>query len=321
MKRPRIKKALVTGIAGFVGLHLAEALLRRGFRVRGLDNFMCSRREGLRPLLGDIEFIEGDVRDRRHVRRAVDGVDAVFHLAAIRSVVKTVEDPLVAHEVNATGALLLLDGAMKAGVKHFIFTSTSAVYGEARAPRQRESGKTLPISPYGIAKAAAEEYLRYYFRQTGFPSTAVRIFNVYGPRQNPESKYSLVIPGMLSRILAGQRPVIEGGGRQSRDFVYIGDILEAFFRILGNPAAYGKVYNLGSGRTTSINDIAGALLRLSGSRLRPLRAPRRPGDPKRTCADISLIRKELGWTPKVSLEKGLKEVIGWATRSKKEGSC
>ena len=316
MARHPIKKVLVTGAAGFVGLHLVEALLKRGLKVRGLDNFMCSRKEGLSPFLKRMEFVEGDIRDRDDVRKAMNGVDAVFHLAAIRSVVKTVEDPLLAHEVNATGTLLLLDCASKAGVKHFIFASTSAVYGATRAIRQKEDGEILPMSPYGIAKYAGEQYACYHFQQTGMPSTSVRIFNVYGPRQNPESKYSLVIPGMLSRILAGERPVIDGSGRQSRDFVYIGDILEAFLRILGNPKAYGKVYNLGSGRTTSIKTIAETLLALSGSTLKSLRGPRRPGDPERTCADISNIRKELGWKPRVSLREGLRETVKWAKKAK-----
>ena len=187
-----MKKVLVTGAAGFLGLHLLDALLERGHRVRVLDNFLCSRREALDGLRGRIELIEGDVRDPKAVRRAVAGTDAVFHLAAIRSVVKTVEDPVVAHEINATGTLLVLREAHAAGVKHLLFTSTSAVYGETVGRFQKEEGPLCPISPYGVAKLAAEHYARYYFLEKKFPTSAVRIFNVYGPRQNPESKYSQI---------------------------------------------------------------------------------------------------------------------------------
>ena len=305
----KFKKILVTGGAGFVGLHMVDALLARGVNVRVLDNFMCSRRETLAPYLKRIELIEGDIRNPKDVQKAVHGADAVFHLAAIRSVVKTVEDPIVAHEVNATGTLLLLHAAKQAGVQHFIFTSTSSVYGEAIGRRQREESFLKPISPYGIAKLAAEGYARYFFREKKFPTTSVRIFNVYGPRQNPESKYSLLVPGVLSKISKGERPLIDGTGEQSRDFIYIEDVLDALFRILGNPKSYGQVYNLGSGQSTPVKRIVQTLLRLTGSKLKPIHGLRRPSDPERTCADISKVNKELGWKPRVSLEAGLKKTV------------
>ncbi|MBI3251720.1 MAG: GDP-mannose 4,6-dehydratase [Candidatus Omnitrophica bacterium] len=304
-----MKKILITGGAGFVGRHLVEALAARGARPRVLDNFSGSSRESFKPFLKKAALVEGDVRRARDVRKAVAGMEAVFHLAAIRSVVKTVEDPLLSHEVNATGALLLLHHSQKAGVKHFIFTSTSAVYGGAPARFQKEEGDLKPISPYGIAKLAAEHYAKIYFDERKLPTTAVRIFNVYGPHQNPESRYSLVVPGVLSRIGKNKPPLIDGSGEQTRDFVYIDDVLDAFFKIVGNKKTFGKVYNLGAGSAVSINRIAATLLRLSGSNLKPLHGPRRPGDPLRTCADISRIRRELGWRPKVSLEEGLRRTV------------
>ena len=307
---------LVTGGAGFVGLHAIDALLKRGYRVRVIDNFMTSRRENLFPYRKKIEVIEGDIRNHAAVRRAMRGVDAVFHFAAIRSVAKSVEDPFLAHEVNATGTLVLLDEAHRAGVRHFIFTSTSAVYGATPMRFQKEGGELIPISPYGIAKLASEKYAAYYFLEKKFPTTSVRIFNVYGPRQNPESKYSLVIPGVLSKILGGQSPVIDGDGKQSRDFIYIADVLDAIFKILGNPKSFGKVYNLGSGRTVSIHRLATSLLKLCASRLKPVRGPRRPGDPDVTCADISKIFKELNWKPTVTLEQGLRKTVEWAQKEK-----
>ncbi len=311
MSSRNFKKVLVTGGAGFVGLHMIDALLARGMQVRAMDNFMCSRPEVLDSYLKKIEFIKGDVRNARDVQKAVKGVDAVFHLAAIRSVMKTVEDPLVAHAVNATGTLLLLHHATQARVRHFIFTSTSSVYGEALAAYQKEEGPFKPISPYGVAKLAAEGYAKYFFREKKFPTTSVRIFNVYGPRQNPESKYSLVVPGVLSKIFKNQAPLIDGTGEQTRDFIYISDVLDAFFKILGRPKSYGRVYNLGSGQTSSIRQITRSLLRLSASSLKPIHGPRRPGDPDRTCADISAARRELGWRPQVSLEQGLKKTVEW----------
>ena len=304
-----MKKFLITGGAGFVGTHMIEALLKRGSRVRVLDNFSCSDRRTLDPFRKQIELVEGDVRNVRDVKKAVEGQEVVFHFAAIRSVGKSVEDPLLAHEVNASGTLVLLEESARAKVKHFIFTSTSAVYGASISRFQKEDIEKRPLSPYGVAKLAAEHYARYYFLEKKLPTTSVRIFNVYGPRQNPESKYSLVVPGVLSRIVRHEPPVIEGSGHQTRDFIYIGDILEAFLKITGNRKAYGEVYNLGSGEATSIKKIVHSLLRLSGSSLKAVRGPRRPGDPDRTCADISKIRRELGWLPRISLEEGLRKTV------------
>jgi UDP-glucose 4-epimerase len=306
-----MKKTLITGGAGFLGLHMIDALLERGARVRVIDNFSCSSPDNLKPYLKEIDFIKGDIRDVQDVKKAVRGVDSVFHFAAIRSVVKTVEDPFLAHEVNATGTLRLLDEASSAGVRRFIFTSTSAVYGENQAKIQREEGPFCPISPYGMAKLLAERYCRYYFDQKKLATTCVRIFNIYGPRQNPESKYSLVVPGVLSKIFKNQSPVIDGSGWQERDFVYVKDVLDALFKILSSSKTDGEVYNLGAGKTYSIRFLVDCLLKLSSSNLKAVHGPRRPGDPDRTCADVRKAKKHFGWAPKTSLEKGLKETIQW----------
>ena len=304
----------MTGGAGFIGAHTVRELLSRGIQVRVLDNFMTGSRANLKEFEKGIELIEGDIRDARDVRRALRGVEAVFHLAAIRSVMKSVENPFLAHDVNATGTLRLLDEAARRRVKHFILTSTSAVYGAAAARAQKEEGRLSPISPYGSAKLAAEDYARCYFLEKNLPTTIFRIFNVYGPRQNPESRYSLVIPGVLSKIYRGRRPVIDGSGAQARDFIFIGDVLEAFMKALGNKRAFGKVYNLGSGRAASINELVSLLLKITGSSLKPVHGPRRAGDPDRTCADMRHIRKDLGWKPKVALRRGLEETVAWAKR-------
>ncbi len=312
----RFKKALVTGGSGFVGRHMIDALVKRGVRPRVIDNFSCSSKASFKPYLSKVELVDGDIRDPKAVKRAVAGVDVVYHFAAIRSVVKSVEDPMLSHEVNATGALLLLHHAAQARVKHFIFTSTSAVYGAAISHKQHEDGEKRPMSPYGIAKLAAEYYAKYATEALGLPTTSCRIFNVYGPRQNPESKYSLVVPGVMSKIVKNERPLIDGKGDQARDFVYIGDVVDAFLKMTGDRRAFGKIYNLGSGKATSINTLVRTLLKLSGSTLVPVHGPRRPGDPDLTCADISRIKRELGWAPKVTLENGLKEAVSWYLNGK-----
>jgi UDP-glucose 4-epimerase len=308
--------ALVTGAAGFVGRHLMDALLARGIRVNAIDNFSCSSPRALDAYRGRIRFVRGDIRDAAAVSRAMRGADTVFHLAAIRSVARSVEDPVLAHSVNATGALILLEESARRRVRRFVVTSTSAVYGSAVARRQREDGRLEPISPYGAAKLVAEHYARCYLLQRGLAYTAVRIFNVYGPRQNPETKYSLVVPGVLSRILAGKAPVIDGTGRQTRDFVYIGDVVDALLRAAASPRAVGQVYNLGSGRATSVRDIVSGLLRITRSPLKPAYGPRRPGDPDRTCADVSKAARQLGWRPRTPLNEGLKKVVQWAKADK-----
>lgn len=311
MKR-RARRALITGIAGFLGRHMTAALLARGWSVSGLDNFSCSDPSALSAFGRRIRLVRGDVRDERAVRRALEGVDTVFHFAAIRSVARSVEDPYLSHEVNATGTLVLLDRSVRAGVGRFLFTSTSAVYGRAIRPYQKEDGRLEPISPYGMAKLLSEQYVRYHWETHGLPATSVRIFNVYGPNQNPESKYSLVVPGVLSRVLRGRPPVIDGSGEQQRDFIYVDDVLGALLRLHGARRSYGDVYNLGSGRAVSIVRLVRMLASASGSRLRPEHGPRRPGDPDRTCADISKIRRAVGWAPRVTLERGLEETVRWA---------
>lgn len=291
---------------------MVDAALSRGYKVRVLDNFSSSSPSALAPVKRSIELLRGDVRDARAAAKACAGADAVFHFAAIRSVVKSVEDPFLAHSVNATGALVMLEAAARARVKHFVFTSTSSVYGAADKKPQREGGETRPISPYGIAKLAAEQYANYFWAAETLPTTNARIFNVYGPRQNPESRYSLVVPGVLDRIRKGRRPVIDGTGRQARDFVYIGDVIDALFLMMGNRRAYGKTYNLGSGRATRIDELVRRILKAARSPLKPEYGPKRPGDPDRTCADVRLAAKELGWKPRVGLDQGLKETVRWA---------
>lgn len=305
------KKILITGGAGFIGAHAVEAFLKKKAKVRVLDNFMSSQKANLEEVLSRIELIEGDIRDPKAVSQAMRGIDVVLHLAAIRSVTDSVERPHLTHEVNASGTLLLLDEAAKAKIKHFLFASTSAVYGSALAKKQKEGGGLRPISPYGVAKLAGENYADYYYNQWGLPTTAFRIFNVYGPRQNPESRYSLAIPGILSKILKNQPPLIDGDGRQMRDFVYVSDVVGAFMKALGNKKAYGQRYNLGSGQATSINQLAKILLKLTGSRIKPMYGPKRPGDPRRTCADIVKAKRDFNWFARVNLTQGLGKVVEW----------
>lgn len=303
-----IRSALVTGASGFVGRHLIRRLLLEGIRVNALDNFSNSDARTLGSLAKSARWYKADVRDAAAVRRAVRGVDVVYHLAAIRSVVKSVEDPILAHDVNATGSLITLEESARAGVKQFLFTSTSAVYGENGRSLQNESGPFCPVSPYGIAKLVSEAYAAHYARFRGLNTISFRIFNVYGPQQNPESKYSLVVPGVLSRILAGKAPRIDGTGRQQRDFVYIDDVISALWLATGRNDLSGRVFNIGSGNRTAIKDLVGTLIRLTSKRIRPEHGPRRPGDPDSTRADVRALRR-LGWRPKIDLQEGLRRTV------------
>ncbi len=310
----KIKTALVTGAAGFVGRHLMTVLLSQGIRIHALDNFSCSDPKTLGSLARDAKWFRDDIRNASSVKKAMAGVDVVYHLAAIRSVVRSVEDPFLSHEVNATGTVVLLEAAAGEGIEHFLFTSTSAVYGENGRSHQGEEGPFCPVSPYGIAKLASENYATHYFAHKGIPTTSFRIFNVYGPAQNPESKYSLVIPGVMSRILKGESPVIDGTGKQKRDFVYIDDVLSAMLVATKQPRSFGRVYNVGSGQSVSVLELVQKLIKLSGKNLKPKFGPRRPGDPDSTRADVSRLRRELGWRPEFDLEAGLTRTVQWYMR-------
>jgi len=305
-------RVLVTGGGGFIGSHLVDRLLGEGFEVVVLDDFSSGRVENLKHHFGrdGFVFVRGDVRDRDVVGRVVEGVDVVFHLAALVSVPVSVEDPVLVEDVNVGGTLNVLKACVDAGVKRFVFAGSCAVYGEGCGVPRCEDDVLDPISPYGVSKLAGEFYCRVFYRVYGLETVVLRYFNVYGPRQ-VYGPYSGVISIFISRLLEGKPPVIFGDGSQVRDFVYVKDVVEANFLAMFSKNAVGGVFNVGSGRCTSINELAGLLIELMGVDVEPVYSDPRPGDIRYSCADIGRARKVLGFEPRVDLRDGLLETIVW----------
>jgi UDP-glucose 4-epimerase len=302
---------LVTGGAGFIGSHLVRALVDRGDRVRVLDNLSTGSRDNLDEVFDRIEFFEGDVTDPEAVRQAVAGVDCIFHEAALASVPLSLEDPLRTHLHCATGTLTVLDAARRAGVRRLVYAASSSAYGDQPTAAKRESDLPAPTSPYGAAKLAGEQYCRAFTEAFGFETVALRYFNVFGPGQDPGSPYSAVIPLFLTAILSGRRPTVYGDGRQSRDFVYIANVVEANLLAADAPRAVGKVLNVGTGRATSLLDLLEALNRLLGTDVMPVHQPPRAGDIRESLADLNLTRAMLGYEPEIDLEEGLRRSIAY----------
>ncbi len=307
-----MKLVLVTGGAGFIGSHIVEGLVRQGRKVRVLDNFSAGNMEFLKAVRADIQVIRGDVRKTQDCLKAARGVDIVFHQAALRSVAKSVANPIYTHDVDAGGTLHMLEAAKRRKVRRFVNASSSSVYGDARHFPAKESDALDAISPYGIAKLAAEKYTYSYFLNYGLETVSLRYFNVYGPRQSPESIFSNVVPGFIYRFKSGKPPRIFGDGKQSRDFVYVEDVADANVCAAQTPKAKGMIFNVGAGRDTSIIRIYDELARIMGkTHMKPLFQARRPSDPDRTKADITLAKKILSWAPRVQLREGLKKSVEW----------
>jgi len=298
------KVYLVTGGAGFIGSNLTEALVRRGERVRVLDDFSTGRRENLAGLSG-VELIEGDLRDSTVVRRAVAGVDGVFHQAALRSVPRSVDDPLSSNEVNVTGTLVLLLACREARVRRGVSASSSSVYGDEPALPKVETLATRPVSPYAVFKLAAEHYCGTFARLYGVETVSLRYFNVFGPRQNPESKYSAVIPRFLELALQGKPLEVHGDGEQSRDFTYIDNVVQGNLLAMVAPDVSGEVFNVACGTHHSLLAIADAIGRFLGCRLARMHVASRPGDVRHTLADISKAERLLGYRPVVDFAEGM----------------
>ncbi|NOY45801.1 MAG: SDR family oxidoreductase [Deltaproteobacteria bacterium] len=302
---------LVTGVAGFIGSNLAEALLARGHRVRGLDNFLTGKPENLQGLDG-LEFVEGDVRDPEACRKACEGVEFVLHEAALGSVPRSIEDPVLSNECNVSGTLNLLVAAREAGVRRFVFAASSSAYGDTPTLPKVEDMVPQPLSPYALTKLAGEEYCRLFFELYGLETVSLRYFNVFGKRQDPFSAYAAVIPKFVSALLKREPPEIYGDGEQTRDFTYIADVVQANLRACEAPReACGRVYNVAYGERISLNELYREIAGLLGSDLEPRYGPPRPGDVKHSLADISRARKHLGYQPAYDVRRGLAEAIEW----------
>ncbi|RCK80596.1 MAG: UDP-glucose 4-epimerase [Candidatus Ozemobacter sibiricus] len=314
-----MRLALVTGGAGFIGSHIVDALLQEGWRVRVLDDFSTGRRANLAHVGKEIEILEGDVRDAAVCRRAVAGAEVVFHQAAIPSVPRSVADPVGTHAVNLTGTVQMLTEARQAGVRRFVFASSSAIYGNDPELPKRETMRPAPLSPYAAQKLAGEYYLRVFQELQGIETVALRYFNVFGPRQDPASEYAAVIPKFITRMLAGTPPTIFGDGRQTRDFIYVGEVARANLLAAAAPAAAGRVINIAGGRRLDLLDLAATINEVLGARLEPVFAPPQPGDVRDSVADISQARAVLGFEPRLSFADGLRATVAWYRQARAAG--
>jgi UDP-glucose 4-epimerase len=303
-----VEKALVTGGAGFIGSHLVRALLERGDEVRVLDNFSTGNRANLDGL--DVEVVEGELRSYERVHNAVRGADVVYHLGALGSVPRSVQDPLTSSAVNVEGTLNVLLAARDEGVRRVVFSSSSSVYGVQDELPAREEAAPNPISPYGVAKLAAERYCVSFSRvYERFETVVLRYFNVFGPRQSPRSQYAAVVPLFIAAIAAGEPVRIEGDGEQRRDFTYVSNVVDATLRAAEAADASGRVFNVAASDPASVNELADAIGRILGKEVRRQPAPPRPGDIRESWADVRAARETLGWAPAVDLEEGLRRTI------------
>ena len=304
-----MKKVLVTGGAGFIGSHIVDALVERGLQVRVLDNLSTGRLENLEQSRNKIDFIETDLTDATAVARAVTGVDCIFHQAALASVPRSVAHPLETHAACATATLTLLAAARKAGVKKLVYAGSSSAYGDQPTPVKRESDLPLPISPYAVAKLSGELYCHAFSAMNAVETVTLRYFNVFGPRQDPKSEYSAVIPRFITALLAGKAPMIFGDGKQTRDFTFVGDVVHANLLAAEAENVAGRVFNIANGSRTTLLELIAAINKLLGTRIQPKHDDPRSGDIRDSQADITEARKSLGFEPKVSLEDGLRRSI------------
>jgi len=302
---------LVTGGAGFIGSHLEERLLTSGFSVRVLDNLSTGKRDNL-PRHPSLEFIEGDIRDQAVVEKAVGGVEAIVHLAAVASVQASVDDPQGTHASNFDGTLNLLESAHRLGVKRFLYASSAAVYGDKTRSPVSEEVALDPLTPYAADKLAGEYYLGFYYRKFGLQTTAFRFFNIYGPRQDPSSPYSGVISIFVDRLRSRTPVTIFGDGLQTRDFVYVSDLADLLVRAINVPATFGKVMNIGRGVECSLLELLDSLEQLSGLKIERRHEAARMGDILRSCADTARLKALMGGVPETTMKDGLAELLRYS---------
>lgn len=303
---------LVTGGGGFIGSNIVRSLLAAGQAVRILDDFSTGRRENLAGIEKDVELVEGDVRDNPTLKRALKNVRYVLHLAAIPSVVRSVEDPISTNSVNVCGTLKLLIEARDAGVERVVFSSSSSVYGDTPTLPKQEDMSPLPRSPYALSKLAGEYYCRMFRDLYGLKTFSLRYFNVFGPRQNPKSQYAAVIPRFIDAVKNNQSPLIHGDGNQTRDFTFVEDVAAANLCCCTAPeASAGSVCNVGCGDRISINELADRIAAIMGKNIKAEHDAPQKGDVRDSQADIFRAKKLIGWTPRVNLDAGLRKTVDW----------
>jgi UDP-glucose 4-epimerase len=302
---------LVTGGAGFIGSHIAEGLVKAGHSVRILDNFLTGKKENIETLQKDIELIIGDIRDLVACQKAVEGIDAVLHQAALPSVARSIEDPLLSHDINVNGTLNILLASRDAGVKKVIFASTASLYGDDRLLPKQENMRETPLSPYAISKLIGEKYSQIFSQVYELSTVCLRYFNVFGPRQDPFSSYAAVIPSFIIKMLKGERCTIFGDGEQTRDFTYVKNVVEANLSVLKNKNISGEIINVAAGEETSINVLSQEVARILDFDEAPKYEESRKGDIRHSYADISKLKELIKYTPSVSFKEGLAETIEW----------
>ena len=304
-------RTLVTGGCGFIGSHLVDSLLEEGHDVIVVDNLSSGRIDNLQRALPGIQFYEHDIRNFGMLCELMQGVDFVFHQAAVASVGKSVMDPVETHEVNVHGTLNVLLAAKEARVKRVIFASSAAIYGSISSPIKVENLGFMPLSPYAASKLAGEGYMQAFYHSYGLETLCLRYFNVYGPRQDPNSDYASVIPSFALALLRGDRPTIYGDGTQSRDFCYVKDVAKANILATRAASACGQPINIGSGRAITVNDLASEMRQILVQSAEPLYTETRPGDVRHSLASIDRASEELGYSPEISLRIGLEETLKW----------
>lgn len=304
-------KYLVTGGAGFIGSHLSEALVSRGDEVTVLDNLSTGRLSNLDGCRGGCTFVEGSITDLETVRRCVQGVDVVFHQAALASVPRSVSDPVASNEANVTGSLNILWAAKEASVRRVVYAASSSVYGDTEVLPKHEGMAANPQSPYAVTKHVGELYCSVFDQLYGLSTVGLRYFNVFGPRQDPKSQYAAVVPLFITMLLRGEAPLIHGDGEQSRDFTYIRNVVDANLAAAVAPDPAGRALNVACGDRISINELYTRLRELIGCDVEPVHGEARPGDVKHSQADIALAQKIMGYEPRVDLETGLRETVAW----------
>jgi UDP-N-acetylglucosamine/UDP-N-acetylgalactosamine 4-epimerase len=300
---------LITGGAGFIGSNLAAELLARGHNVAVFDNFATGRRQNLAPFARDIEIIEADLRDAAAVQKAAKGRTFILHQAALPSVARSVQDPVASNEVNVGGTLNVLLAARDAGVRRVVAASSSSVYGDTPTLPKVESMPVLPMSPYAVSKLAAEKYCAAFFKVYGLETVALRYFNVFGPRQDPTSQYSAVIPRFVTALKRRERPVIYGDGLQSRDFTFVANVVEANLLACYTPDAAGEFFNVACGARFTLLDLLKTLSELMNVTVEPHHEPARAGDVKHSLADIAKIQRAMGFEPRWSFRAGLEQTV------------
>jgi UDP-glucose 4-epimerase len=307
---------LVTGGAGFIGSNIAERLVSDGEEVVVFDNLSTGSEENIGHFRQNVRFVKGDIRNASEVRSALEGVDYVLHQAALASVPRSIDDPVLVNEVNVGGTLTVLEESRHAGVKSFVYAASSSAYGESEVLPKREDMLPAPLSPYAISKLVGEHYCSVYSRVYGLPTVSIRYFNVFGPRQDPASQYAAVIPIFVTHLLDGKSPTIFGDGEQSRDFTYVDNVVKANILAAQLDGAAGQVVNVACGDSFTLNELYGMLCGLTGSSIDPIYADPRPGDVKHSLADISMAEQLLGYSVETGFEEGLKKTVEWYRQSR-----